>query len=150
MQNKQIVKVLYEYQLTKRCLEGRLECFKVSSWFLRVMKVVEYRIAKIFIIVVDGCIITIHEVITCDSTLMKQSYTVRNIPKFKDRASWSRNTFQPMRRRACVYQQTNQNIAPVLKNFQNNRRSRRTELKMSLQYSSRFHVHLIFQRKHFM
>ena len=25
-----------------------------------------------------------------------------------------------MRRRACVYQQTNQNIAPVIKNFQNN------------------------------
>ena len=40
------------------------------------MKVVEYRIAKIFIIVVDGCIITIHEVITCDSTLMKQSLTL--------------------------------------------------------------------------
>ena len=56
---------------------------------------------------------------------------VRNIPKFKDRASWSRDTFQPMRRRACVYQQTNQNIAPVIKNFQNNGRSRRTELKMS-------------------
>ena len=33
-----------------------------------------------------------------------------------------------MRWRACVYQQTNQNIAPVLKNFQNNGRSRRTEL----------------------
>ena len=64
---------------------------------------------------------------------------VRNIPKFKDRASWSRDTFQPMRRRACVYQQTNQNIAPVIKNFQNNGRSR-TELKMSLQYSSRFHI----------
>ena len=66
----------YEYQLTKRCLEGRLEGFKVSSWFLKIMKVVEYRIAKIFIIVVDGCIITIHEVITCDSTLMKQSLTL--------------------------------------------------------------------------
>ena len=62
--------------------------------------------------------------------------TVRNIPKFKDRANWSRDTFQPMRRRACVYQQTNQNIAPVIKNFQNSGRSR-TELKMSLQYSSR-------------
>ena len=34
---------------------------------------------------------------------------VRNIPKFKDRANWSCDTFQPMRRRACVYQQTNQN-----------------------------------------
>ena len=45
--------------------------------------------------------------------------TVRDIPKFKDRANWSRDTFQPMRRRACVYQQTNQNIAPVIKNFQN-------------------------------
>ena len=52
------------------------------------------------------------------------SYTVRNIPKFKDRANWSRDTFQPMRRCACVYQQTNQNIAPVIKNFQNNGRSR--------------------------
>ena len=51
-------------------------------------------------------------------------YTVRNIPKFKDRADWSRDTFQPMRRRACVYQQPNQNIAPVIKNFQNNGRSR--------------------------
>ena len=66
----------YEYQFTKRCLEGRLEGFKVSSWFLKIMKVVEYRIAKIFIIVIDGCIITIHEVITCDSTLMKQSLTL--------------------------------------------------------------------------
>ena len=48
------------------------------------------------------------------------SWSVRNIPKFKDRDNWSRDTFQPMRRRACVYQQTNQNIAPVIKNFQNN------------------------------
>ena len=48
---------------------------------------------------------------------------VRNIPKFKDRANWSRDTFQPMRRRACVYQQTNQNIAPVIKNLKNNGRS---------------------------
>ena len=44
----------YEYQLTKRCLEGRPEGFKGSSWFLKIMKVAEYRIAKIFIIVVDG------------------------------------------------------------------------------------------------
>ena len=66
----------YEYQLTKRCLEGRLEGLKVSSWFLKIMKVVEYRIAKIFTIVIDGCIITIHELITCDSTLMKQSLTL--------------------------------------------------------------------------
>ena len=66
--------------------------------------------------------------------------TVRNISKFKDRANWSRDTFQPMRRRACVYQQTNQNIAPVIKNFQNSGRSR-TKLKMSLQYSSRFHTY---------
>ena len=54
--------------------------------------------------------------------------SVRNIPKFKDRANWSRDTFQPMRGRACVYQQTNQNIAPVIKNFQNNGWSR-TELR---------------------
>ena len=58
--------------------------------------------------------------------------SVRNIPKFKDRVNWSRDTFQPMRSRACVYQQTNQNIAPVIKNFQNSGRSR-TEFKMSLQ-----------------
>ena len=32
--------------LTKRWLEGRLESFKVSSWFLKIMKLVEYRIAK--------------------------------------------------------------------------------------------------------
>ena len=50
--------------------------------------------------------------------------SVRNVPKFKVRANRSRDTFQPMRRRACVYQQTNQNIAPVIKNFQNNGRSR--------------------------
>ena len=35
----------HEYQLTKRSLEGRLEGFKVSSWFLKIMKVVEGRIA---------------------------------------------------------------------------------------------------------
>ena len=55
------------------------------------------------------------------------------------RANWSRDTFQPMRRRGCVYQQTNQNIALVIKDFQNSGRSR-TELKMSLRYSSRFHI----------
>ena len=44
--NKQVVLKAYEYQLTKRCLEGRLEGFKVSSWFLKIMKLVEYRIAK--------------------------------------------------------------------------------------------------------
>ena len=65
--------------------------------------------------------------------------TVRNMPKFKDRANWSRDTFQPIRRRACVYLQINQNIAPVNKKFQNSGWSR-TELKMSLQYSSRFHI----------
>ena len=47
--------------------------------------------------------------------------TFRNIPKFKDRANWSRDTFQPMRRRAFVYRQANKNIAPVIKNFQNRR-----------------------------
>ena len=35
--NKQIVKN-YEQQLTKRSLEGRFEGFKVSSWFLKIMK----------------------------------------------------------------------------------------------------------------
>ena len=48
-------------------------------------------------------------------SLDPQSGTVRNIPKFKDWANWSRDTFQPMRRRVCVYQQTNQNIAAVIK-----------------------------------
>ena len=57
--------------------------------------------------------------------------TVRNIPKFKDRANWSRDTFQPMRRRACVYQQTNQNIAPVIKIFQNNGQSRTESVNVS-------------------
>ena len=38
------------------------------------MKVVEYRIANIFTIVVDGCIIIIHEVITCDSNLMSNNF----------------------------------------------------------------------------
>ena len=40
------------------------------------MKLVEYRIARndtIFINVVDGCIIIIHEAVTCDSNLTKQS-----------------------------------------------------------------------------
>ena len=36
----------YKYQLTKRCLEGRLEGFKVSSWYFKLMKLVEDRIAK--------------------------------------------------------------------------------------------------------
>ena len=49
--------------------------------------------------------------------------TVQNIPKFKDRANWLHDTFQPMRRHACVYQQTNQNIASVIKTFQNSGRS---------------------------
>ena len=48
--------------------EGRLEGFIVSSWFIvEIMKLVEYRIA-IKIIVEDGCIIIIYEVIMCDST----------------------------------------------------------------------------------
>ena len=58
------------------------------------------------------------------SVLTELDCTVRNIPKFKDRANWSCNTFQPMRRPACVYQQTNQNIAAVIKYFQNSGRSR--------------------------
>ena len=55
------------------------------------------------------------------------------------RTNWSRDTFQPMRRRVCVYQNTNQNITPVIKNFHNSGRSW-TDFKMSLQYSSRFHI----------
>ena len=50
--------------------------------------------------------------------------TVRNVPKFKDSANQSRDTVQPMRRHAGVYQQTNQNITPVINNFQNSGQSR--------------------------
>ena len=47
VQNKQIILLkYYEYQLTKRCLEGRLKGFKVSSWFLKIMELIEYRKAK--------------------------------------------------------------------------------------------------------
>ena len=46
--------------------------------------------------------------------------TVRNIPKFTDRANWSHDTFQPMIRRA-FYQNTNQNIAPVIKKTESDR-----------------------------
>ena len=55
----------------------------------------------------------------CGSVVVKTLclWTVWNIPKFKDRANWSHDTFRPMRRHPCVYQQTNQNIAPVIKNF---------------------------------
>ena len=62
---------------------------------------------------------------------------VRNIPKFKDRANWSRDTVQPKRRRACVYQTIGP--YPVIKNIHNSGRSR-TDFKISLQYSSRFHI----------
>ena len=64
-----------------------------------------------------------------------KSRPVRNIPKFKDRGNWSRDSFQPMRIRACVYQ----NIDPVIKNFHNSGRSR-TDFKISFEYSSRFHI----------
>ena len=37
----------YEYQLTNVALiEGKLEGFKLSSWFLKIMKLVKYQIAK--------------------------------------------------------------------------------------------------------
>ena len=41
----------FEYQLTKHDktllqLEGRLEGFKISSWFLKIMKIIKYRIAR--------------------------------------------------------------------------------------------------------
>ena len=58
-----------KYQLTKRCLEGKLE--EISSEFLKNMWLIEYRTLRnirIFIIVVHGCIVIIHEVFTCDST----------------------------------------------------------------------------------
>ena len=75
VQNKQIVKVLW-ISTHQTLLRGKTRRFQ--GFF---MKVIEYRIAKIFIIVVDDCIITIHKVITCDSTLMKQSLTVRVLSK---------------------------------------------------------------------
>ena len=40
-------------------------------------------------------------------------YSVRDIPKFRDRANWSRDTVQPMRKRGFAYQNINQ----VLQNF---------------------------------
>ena len=40
-------------------------------------------------------------------------FSVLIIPKFRDSANWSRDTVQPMRRDACVYQ----NVDQVLKNF---------------------------------
>ena len=45
LQNKKLLKS-YEYQLIKRWFSGRLEGFKVSLWFLKIVKLVEYRIAK--------------------------------------------------------------------------------------------------------
>ena len=45
VQNKKMLKS-YEYQLIKRWFSGRLEGFKVSLWFLKTVKLVEYRIAK--------------------------------------------------------------------------------------------------------
>ena len=45
-------------------------------------------------------------------------FSVWIIPKFRDSANWSRDTVQPMRRHAFVYQNVNQ----VLKNFHNGER----------------------------
>ena len=42
-------------------------------------------------------------------------FSVLIIPKFRDSANWSRDTVQPMRRDAFVYQ----NVDQVLKNFHN-------------------------------
>ena len=54
----------FEYQLTKRCLEGRFEGFNyVSLWFLKIMWLVEYQIAKKCHSFHDGCIIIIHKVV---------------------------------------------------------------------------------------
>ena len=77
------------------------------------------------------------------------SWTVRNIPNFKDRANWSRDTFQPMRRRACVYPHTNQNIALVIKNFHNSRR-RRTESNLTEPNCLQFLAIQVVQRMHAM
>ena len=86
--------------------------------------IVRLQIRKIFRKTLDGLPIV--------ALKLKCCFSVRNIPKFKDRANWSRATFQPMRRRACVYQQTNQNIAPVIKNFQNNGWSRTESVIVSI------------------
>ena len=43
------------------------------------MKVVEYRIPKIFIIVVDGCIITIHEFIMCNETVFNSDHLILRV-----------------------------------------------------------------------
>ena len=54
----------FEYQLTKCCLEGRFEGFNyVSLWFLKIMWLVEYQIAKKCHSFHDGCIIIIHKVV---------------------------------------------------------------------------------------
>ena len=58
--------------------------------------------------------------------------TVWNVPKFKDSANRSRDTVQPMRRHPGVYQQTNQNITPVIKNFQNSGQSRTIKDKLTV------------------
>ena len=81
------------------------------------------------------------------SVLTELDCTVRNIPKFKDRANWSCDTFQPMRRRVCVYQQTNQNIAAVIKYFQNSGRSR-TKSVIVLRLSGIF-LRLFMRHKQF-
>ena len=73
--------------------------------------------------------------------------SVRNIPKFKDRANWSRDTSQPMRRGACVYQNTNQNIARVIKNFHNSGQSP-TESVIVLRLSGIF-LRLFMRRTQF-
>ena len=71
-------------------------------------------------------------VLLFNQNIFKFLTTVWNIPKFKDRVNWSRDTFQPMRRRTCVYQQTNQNIAPVIKNFQKRTESDRIKDELTV------------------
>ena len=58
-------------------------------------------------------------------------------------------TFQPMRRRACVYQHTNQNIALVIKNFHNSGR-RRTESNLTDPNCLQFLAIQVVQRMHAM
>ena len=56
-------------------------------------------------------------------------------PNLRTGSNWSRDTVQPMRRRACVYQI----IDPVIKNFDTSRQSW-TDFKIRLQCSSGFHI----------
>ena len=62
-------------------------------------------------------------------------WVVRNIPKFKGRANWSRYTVQPMRRRALFIK-----ISTQWSKIFTTAYGSRTNFKISLQYSSSYHI----------